>query len=84
FRRVFLSPEHKGYDAFNPAAGIAIGYNDMKVLEAHELLSAVTKNTPYICNFVFGARIDQTVSAILKSAEDNKWIDVKEKGGVNV
>src|SRR5699024_9517325 len=31
FRKVFLSPEHEGYSAFQPAAGIAIGYNDTKV-----------------------------------------------------
>jgi predicted dehydrogenase len=84
FRQVFLSPEHKGYSAFYPAAGIAIGYNDMKVLEAHELLSAVTNGTPYVCDFAFGASIDKTVDAILKSAEEKNWVDVSEKGGVTV
>ncbi|MCL7748493.1 Gfo/Idh/MocA family protein [Halalkalibacter alkaliphilus] len=84
FRQVFLSPEHKGYSAFYPAAGIAIGYNDMKVLEAHELLSAVSNGTPYVCDFAFGASIDKTVDAILKSAEEKNWVDVSEKGGVTV
>ncbi|WP_246040380.1 Gfo/Idh/MocA family protein, partial [Ectobacillus funiculus] len=27
FRNVFLGPDHKGYSAFYPASGIAIGYN---------------------------------------------------------
>ncbi|MDR9795084.1 Gfo/Idh/MocA family oxidoreductase [Aeribacillus pallidus] len=84
FRTVFLGPEHKGYSAFYPAAGIAIGYNDMKVLEAHELLSAVSKGTPYICDFEFGAKIDQTVSAILESAAKQNWINVRNKGGVTI
>ncbi|KAA9016981.1 Gfo/Idh/MocA family oxidoreductase [Niallia endozanthoxylica] len=84
FRTVFLSPDHKGYSAFYPAAGIAIGYNDMKVIEAHELLSAVTNNTPYICDFEFGANIDQTVDAILESAAKQNWVQVKNKGGVTV
>ncbi|GKU83594.1 Gfo/Idh/MocA family protein [Niallia sp. NCCP-28] len=82
FRTVFLGPDHKGYSAFYPAAGIAIGYNDMKVLEANELLSAVSKGTPYTCDFEFGAQIDQTVSAILESAAQKSWITVKNKGGV--
>ncbi|MEF3329262.1 Gfo/Idh/MocA family oxidoreductase [Oceanobacillus oncorhynchi] len=77
FRTVLLNPEHKGYSAFHPAAGISINYNDMKILEAHELLSAVTKNTPYTCDFEFGAKIDQTVSAILKSAKQKNWVQVK-------
>lgn len=84
FRTVFLGPEHKGYGAFYPAAGIAIGYNDMKVLEAHELLSAVSKDTSYICDFEFGAQIDKTVCAILESAAKQNWIRVNNKGGVTV
>lgn len=84
FRKVFLNPEHKGYAAFQPSAGIAIGYNDMKVLEAHEILSAVTNDTPYVCDFEFGASIDKTVSAILKSAEEKNWVNVNEKGGVTL
>lgn len=84
FRTVFLGPDHKGYSAFYPAAGIAIGYNDMKVIEAHELLSAVSNGTPYTCDFEFGAHIDQTVDAILESAAKQNWIQVKNKGGVTV
>lgn len=82
FRTVFLGPDHKGYSAFYPAAGIGIGYNDMKVLEAHELLSAVSKGTPYVCNFEFGAKIDQTLGAILESAAEQKWVNVKGVEGV--
>ena len=77
FRKVFLNPLHKGYSAFQPAGGIAIAYNDMKVLEAHELFSAITKGTKYDCTFEFGYKIDRTVAAILKSAKERAWVDVK-------
>ena len=50
-------------------ATIAIAYNDMKVLEAHELFSAITKGTKY--------DFDRTVAAILKSAKERNWVDVK-------
>ncbi|MCM3654398.1 Gfo/Idh/MocA family protein [Metabacillus litoralis] len=79
FRNVFLGPDHKGYSAFYPASGIAIGYNDMKVLEAHELLAAITEGKSYACDFEFGWKIDRTVSAILKSAAERKWVEVEEK-----
>jgi len=79
FRNVFLGPDHKGYSAFYPASGIAIGYNDMKVLEAHELLSAITAGTPYACDFEFGWKIDRTVDAILKSAAEKQWVEVEKK-----
>ncbi len=77
FRKIFLNPLHKGYSAFQPAGGIAIAYNDMKVLEAHELFSAITKGTKYDCTFEFGYKIDRTVAAILKSAKERNWVDVK-------
>lgn len=77
FRQVFLNPKHKGYSAFQPAGGIAIAYNDMKILEVHELFSAITKGTAYTCNFEFGYKIDHTVKAILESADKHVWVDVK-------
>lgn len=76
FREVLLNPHHKGYSAFQPAAGISIAYNDMKILEVHELLSAITQKTPYICDFEFGYKIDRTVDGILKSAKSREWISV--------
>ena len=77
FRKVFLNPKHKGYAAFQPAGGISIAYNDMKILEAHELFSAITQGTPYACNFEFGYKIDRTVAAVLESAEKRAWTSVR-------
>lgn len=77
FRTVLLNPKHKGYSAFQPAGGISIAYNDMKILEVHELFSAITQGTPYNCNFEFGYKIDRTVAAILESADKRAWVDVK-------
>lgn len=77
FRTVLLNPKHKGYSAFQPAGGISIAYNDMKILEVHQLFAAITKGEPYTCNFEFGYKIDRTVAAILKSAKEEKWVDVE-------
>lgn len=77
FRTVLLNPKHKGYSAFQPAGGISIAYNDMKILEVHQLFAAITKGEPYTCNFEFGYKIDRTVAAILESAKEEKWVDVK-------
>ena len=77
FRTVLLNPLHKGYSAFQPAGGISIAYNDMKILEVHELFSAITKKTPYACNFEFGYKIDRTVAAVIESSKTRSWVDVK-------
>lgn len=77
FRTVLLNPKMKGYSAFQPAGGISIAYNDMKILEVHELFSAITQGAPYACNFAFGYKIDRTVAAVLESAKTHMWVDVK-------
>ncbi|GAX89651.1 Gfo/Idh/MocA family protein [Effusibacillus lacus] len=76
FRKVFLGPDHAGFSALNPASGIAIGFNDIKILEVNQLLSAITKGTDYVCDFNFGWKIDRTISAILMSAAEKRWVDV--------
>lgn len=77
FRTVLLNPKHKGYSAFQPAGGISIAYNDMKILEVHELFAAITQGAPYACNFEFGYKIDRTVAAVLESAQKRTWVAVK-------
>lgn len=76
FRTVLLNPKMKGYSAFQPAGGISIAYNDMKILEVHELFSALTKGTSYDCNFEFAYKIDRTVAAVLESSEKRAWVSV--------
>lgn len=77
FRTVLLNPKHKGYSAFQPAGGISIAYNDMKILEVYELFAAITQGESYVCDFEFGYKIDRTVSAVLESAQKNEWVEVK-------
>lgn len=77
FRTVLLNPHHKGYSAFQPAGGISIAYNDMKILEVHELFAAITQGAEYACNFEFGSKIDRTVDAVLESAKTNAWINIE-------
>ncbi|WP_442961135.1 Gfo/Idh/MocA family protein [Pseudogracilibacillus sp. SO30301A] len=74
FRRVLLGNDHEGYSAFQPAPGIAIGFNDFKTLETHEVLSSITKGTSYICDFNFGFKVDRIIEAILESSELNSWV----------
>ncbi|WP_332631982.1 Gfo/Idh/MocA family protein [Halalkalibacter flavus] len=76
YRTVHLNPYHKGFSAFQPAGGIAIGFDDMKILQAKEILSAVTTGTDYACTFEMGAKVDSIVDAVLKSIETGEWEEV--------
>ncbi len=41
FRRVLSGPVHPPYDRFIPAPGHGLGFNELKVIECHELLEAI-------------------------------------------
>ncbi len=73
YRTVHLNPYHKGFSAFQPAGGIAIGFDDMKILQAKEILSVVTTGSEYACDFEMGAKVDETVDAVLASIESGLW-----------
>ena len=67
----------KGYSAFQPAGGISIAYNDMKILEVHALFDAITNGADYVTDFEFGYKIDRTVAAVIESSKTHEWVDVK-------
>lgn len=72
FRTVLLNPQHKGFKWFQPAGGIAIGFDDMKTIQAHDLMQAMN-GAPYISDFQMGAKVDSVISAVLKSVETQQW-----------
>lgn len=76
FRKVLLGNDHEGYSAFQPAPGIAIGFNDFKILETHEVLASVANNAPYTCDFNFGYKIDRIIEAVLESSASQKWVSI--------
>ncbi|MBF7025537.1 Gfo/Idh/MocA family protein [Staphylococcus kloosii] len=73
FRKVFLNTYHNGYSTFQPADGIAIGYNDIKILEAKKVLNAICNNESIITDFKFAEQMDATIKAILNSAKNLSW-----------
>jgi predicted dehydrogenase len=76
FAVVPIGPEHKGYSAFYPNAGVGIGYADLKIIEVDELFRAITCGTAVEADFEFGYKIDCIVDAVLRSAEEKTWIDL--------
>lgn len=78
FRTVLLNPRHAGFSAFQPAGGIAIGFDDMKTLQAHTLMNALTAGAPYEANFELGARVDGIIHAVLCSLKSCVWEKVRK------
>lgn len=76
FRTVLSAPVHAPYDRFIPAPGHGLGFNDLKVIEAHELLAAIAGKPARVVDFETGFAIEDTVHAMARSHEEQRWVTI--------
>ncbi|MFD4952653.1 Gfo/Idh/MocA family protein [Streptomyces sp. NPDC058451] len=73
---VHVGPGHGEYEAFQPSAANAMGYDDLKVIEAYHFLRSATEGG------VHGATLDDAVAAAValdamaRSAEERGWVSL--------
>ena len=79
FRTILAGPAHKPYDKFIPAPGHGLGFNDLKVIECRELMSAIDGEPAMILDFNDGLAIERTVHAAAASAAKGCWVTVKHR-----
>lgn len=76
FTTVLAAPAHKPYDRFIPAPGHGLGFNDLKIIECHELLLAIRGQEARVVDFAAGLEIERAVHAMARSHDERRWIDV--------
>ncbi|CAN7610524.1 Gfo/Idh/MocA family oxidoreductase [Rhizobium sp. LjRoot98] len=76
FRRVLTAPSHAPYGQFIPAPGHGLGFNDLKIIECHELIRAIAGEPFSAIDFKQGLRIEKTVHAMARSFDEKAWIEV--------
>ena len=76
FRTVIAAPQHRPYDRFIPAPGHGLGFNDLKIIECHELLNAIAGKPARVIGFEEGLKIERTVHAMARSQEEGRWISI--------
>ena len=77
FRTILAAPAHAPYDRFIPAPGHGLGFNELKIIEAHELLRAIRGEPAQLIGFTAGLEIERTVHAMAKSHHDRAWVEVR-------
>ncbi|TIW90718.1 MAG: gfo/Idh/MocA family oxidoreductase, partial [Mesorhizobium sp.] len=77
YRTILVAPHHKPYDAFLPAPGHGLGFNDLKIIECRELLTRLAGKPARIIDFDEGLEIERTVHAMARSFEEQRWVDVR-------
>jgi len=73
FRTILTSPQHPLYGQFVPAPGHGLGFNDLKIIECHELLAAIGGNAAHVIDFDTGLQIEKAVHAMAASFADRRW-----------
>lgn len=78
YKTVYIGPEHPGYGAFFGLAGIGLGYNDQKIIEAHDLITAVALGQPVQPDVRFAYGVNKVIDAVDTSCRERRWVRVSE------
>jgi predicted dehydrogenase len=76
YRTILAGPEHGDYARFCPAPGHGLGINDLKVIEIHNLIAAVTGGDAFYPDFAEGLNVQRIMAAIERSAAERSWVTI--------
>jgi predicted dehydrogenase len=78
FRTVYTGPNHPNGGALWPIPALGIGYGETKIIEAHDLFTAIAGGEPVRPDFGDGYQVALIDDAILRSAESGQWVKVPQ------
>ncbi|GAP50672.1 Gfo/Idh/MocA family protein [Streptomyces azureus] len=73
---VYVGPGHGEFAAFQPGAANAMGYDDLKVIEAYRFLRSVAEGTPHGATLADAVHSAAALDAMARSASSGAWADV--------
>ncbi|MEU1032915.1 Gfo/Idh/MocA family oxidoreductase [Streptomyces mirabilis] len=71
---VYVGPGDGEYAAFQPGSANSMGYDDLKVIEAHHFLRSIAENTPYGATLADAVHSAAALDAMARSAERGAWV----------
>jgi predicted dehydrogenase len=71
---VYVGPGDGDYAAFQPGSGIAMGYDDLKVIEAYRFLRSIAEGRPHGTTLDDAVRSAETLDAMSRSVETGGWV----------
>ncbi|MBL8057788.1 MAG: Gfo/Idh/MocA family oxidoreductase [Anaerolineales bacterium] len=78
YKTIYIGPEHPGYKAFFGLAGIGLGYNDQKIIEAHALTTAVALGRLVQPDVRFAYQVNKVIDAVDLACQERRWVRVSE------
>lgn len=77
---VYVGPGDGEFGAFQPGAANAMGYDDLKVVEAYRFLRSVAEGTAHGATLDDAVRGAAVLDAMARSAQSGAWVDVAAGG----
>jgi predicted dehydrogenase len=74
YTTVYVNRRHGELGAFQPAGGIAMGYDDLKVIEAERLARSIVEGKPYGATIHDALRAARLVDAMQESVQQRRWV----------
>ena len=75
FRTVLMGPAHPPYERFIVAPGHQMGFNDLKIVEAYELLNRIAGKPSLTIDFDQGLAIERVIHAAARSSAEGRWVN---------
>ncbi|MBA2419444.1 MAG: Gfo/Idh/MocA family oxidoreductase [Nocardioidaceae bacterium] len=76
YSTVFVGPGGGETASFQPGAGIAMSYDDLKVIEAHRLVLSIADGTSRGATIHDAVVAARTLDAMLESIAERKWVSL--------
>jgi predicted dehydrogenase len=73
YTRILSGPEHPFHVRFNPSPGTGLGYDDLKVIEAHEFLRSIANGKLGTPSFSEALAVANVQNAIIRSWDTGNW-----------
>ncbi|MFD3930865.1 Gfo/Idh/MocA family protein [Streptomyces sp. NPDC058614] len=73
---VYVGPGDGEFGAFQPGAANAMGYDDLKVIEAYRFLRSVAEGKPHGATLQDAVRSAAVLDAMARSAESGAWVNL--------
>ncbi|WP_411152798.1 Gfo/Idh/MocA family protein [Streptomyces sp. A30] len=77
---VYMGPGEGEYEAFQPGSANAMGYDDLKVIEAYRFLSSIAEGASHGATLADAVQSAAALDAMARSAESGGWADVHRGG----
>ncbi|GGW10348.1 oxidoreductase [Streptomyces capoamus] len=76
---VYVGPGAGEFAAFQPGAANAMGYDDLKVIEAYRFVRSIAEGTPYGTTLADAVYSATALDAMAESARSGRWVSLRAR-----